>query len=61
MTTVEEPLRVGLMLRDVCSLEDDIFVPVDAEPAQPFENRARAVVGRARLVSVLDAEEELAP
>jgi hypothetical protein len=38
----------------------DFFVPVEAKPLETFEDRARALVGAARLVGVLDAKQELA-
>jgi hypothetical protein len=44
---------------EVRALEDDLLVPVEAKPLEPFEDRAGRVVGGARLVGVLDAEEEL--
>jgi hypothetical protein len=45
---------------EVRALEDDLFVPVEPEPAQPLEDGARGLVGGAGLVGVLDAEQELA-
>ena len=39
---------------------NDILVPVQPQPLEAFEDRARALVGAARLVGVLDAQQELA-
>ena len=57
---VEQALRVGAVALEVRALIDDLLVPRQAEPLESLEDRARALVGAARLVGVLDAEEELA-
>ncbi len=45
---------------EVRALIHDVLVPVEPEPLEPLEDRARALVGAARLVGVLDAQQELA-
>ena len=52
--------RVGLMPREVRALIHDVLVPAEAEPVEALEDRARALVGAARAVGVLDAQQELA-
>jgi hypothetical protein len=37
-----------------------VAVPIEAEPAHPVEDRVDRVLGRARLVGILDAQQELA-
>src|SRR6185312_10351118 len=59
-TRVEQAARVGLVARQVGALIDDLFVPVEAKPGQPVEDRAGGFVRAARLIRVLDAKEELA-
>ncbi len=39
-------------------LEDDVAVPFEAKPAQAIDDRVHGLLGRARLVRILDAEEE---
>ena len=41
-------------------LVDDVAVPVEAEPAQPVEDRVDRRLGRALAVGVLDAQQHLA-
>src|SRR6185437_4628307 len=48
------------MAGEIRTLIDDLFVPVEAEPVEPVEDRARGLIRAARLVRVLDAQEELA-
>src|SRR5690606_23666675 len=60
LARVEQRLRVGAMPLEVGALEDDVLVPVEPEPLHAFEDRARRLVGGARLVRVLDAQQELA-
>lgn len=55
---IEERLRVTLMPLEIRPLMDDLLIPVQPEPLEPLENRARAFLGAARLVGVFDAEEE---
>ena len=55
---VEQTLRVGAVTLEVRALEDDLPVPREAEPLEPLEDGARALVGAARLVGVLDAQQE---
>ena len=57
---VEQALRVGAVALEVRALVHDLLVPDEAEPLEALEDGARALVGAARLVGVLDAEEELA-
>jgi hypothetical protein len=45
---------------DIRALINDVAIPLEPKPFQPLENRAGACVGASRLVSVLDAEQELA-
>jgi hypothetical protein len=56
----EQSPRVCLMPPYVCALINDVAIPMESEPFESLENRAGAVVGAARLVSVLDAQQELA-
>ena len=56
----EELGGVGLMPHYVRTLEDDLLVPVEAEPVQAVEDRLGGLVAGAGLVGVLDAEKELA-
>ena len=57
----DETLRGRAVLVGVTRLEDYLLVKVtDAEPREPFEYRARGLVGRALLVCVLHAQEKLA-
>ena len=51
-------MRIALVPRDVCALIDDAIVPEESEPLQSLEDRARARVGAASLVGILDAEKE---
>ena len=48
------------MLREVRSLMHDLFVPLQSKPSQPLEDAAGALIGAARAVSILDAQQELA-
>ena len=57
---VHETLDVCPVPLEVRALVDDVFVPEQAQPLHALEDRARAFVGAARLVGVLDAQEELA-
>ena len=57
---VEQTARVGLVPREVRALKHDLLVPDEPEPLEPLEDRPRAFLGAARLVGVLDAQEELA-
>ena len=56
----QQPRDVALMPLEVRALVDDVLVPIEAEPLEPLEDRAGALVGAARLVGVLDAQQELA-
>jgi len=47
-----------LVAREIRALVNDFLVPVETEPLETFEDRARAFIRAARLVGVLDAEEE---
>ena len=57
---VEQSLGIGLVTREIGTLVNDAVVPVEAQPLESFEDSPRALVGAARLVSVLDAQQELA-
>ena len=48
------------MARGKFGLEMGLAVPVEAEPAHPVEDRVDRRLGRARLVGILDAQQELA-
>src|SRR5437868_10899331 len=52
---LQQSLRVGTMLREVRSLMDDRLVPGKAEPLESLEDGARARLGAARAIRVLDA------
>jgi len=56
---LEEPLRIGLVALEIGALVYDAVVPVEAQPLQPIEDGARALVGAPCLIGVLDAEKEL--
>ena len=51
----QQSLRVRTMLREVRSLMDDRLVPGKAEPLESLEDGARARLGAARAIRVLDA------
>src|SRR4029078_9932954 len=55
---VEESLSVGSMARKVRPLVRDGPVPVEAKPLESLEDSARAFVGAARAIGVLDAKQE---
>ena len=55
---VEQSLTICAMPREVRALIGDVLVPVETEPLHSLENRARALVGAAGAVGVLDAEQE---
>ena len=57
---VEQRRASALMALEIGALVHDLLVPLEAEPLETLEDRARALVGAARLVGVLDAEQELA-
>src|SRR5437667_9430400 len=42
------------------ALEHGLLVPVEAQPGEPVEDHLRMLVGRAGLVGVFDAQQELA-
>ena len=48
------------MARRARELEDDLAVPVEAEPGQPVENGGDGRIGRALAVGVLDPQQHLA-
>src|SRR5205823_4410067 len=56
---LEQPARIRLVALEVRALVDDLLVPRQAEPLESLEDRARALFRAARLVGVLDTEEEL--
>ncbi len=56
--SVEQPLRVRLVSREIRALVRDLLVPGEAEPLESLEDRARAFVGAAGAIGVLDAEQE---
>src|SRR5262249_42762327 len=56
---VEQTPRVGLMAREIRALKADVFLPQEPKPLEPLEDGARAFVGAARAVGVLDAKQEL--
>ena len=60
LALAQETPRVALMAREIRALVRDVFVPLQAEPLEALEDGARARVGAAALVGVLDAQEELA-
>ena len=60
LAALEERARVPLVPLEVGALVDGLLVPREAEPLHPLEDRAGALVGAARLVGILDAQQELA-
>ena len=56
---VQQALHVGLMALEVRALMHDLLVPIESEPLEALENGAGALLGAARLVGVLDAQQEL--
>jgi hypothetical protein len=49
------------MSREVRTLVRDLLVPREPEPLESLEDRARAVVGAAGAIGVLDAKQERSP
>jgi len=51
---------LGLLIRSVRTADVGSFVPVQAQETQRFKNQLQAILDFARLVSVLDTQNELA-
>ena len=58
-SALQQRARVRLMPRQIGALIDDLLVPEKAEPLEPLEDPARAFVGAARPIGILDAKQEL--
>src|SRR5206468_11823231 len=56
----EEAVGDFLVALHASALEHELLVPVEAQPGEPVEDHLRMLVGRARLVGVFDAQQELA-
>ena len=53
--TFQERTRIALVLGKVSALMGDVFIPVEAEPAQPVKDRLCALCRAASTIGVLDA------
>ena len=51
---------LALAIRPVRAADVGPFVPIEAAPAQRFEDRPLALGGAARSIGILDAQDELA-
>src|SRR6266851_5436151 len=56
----EETVGDFLVALHAGALEHELLVPVEAQPGEAVEDHLRMLVGRARLVGVFDAQQELA-
>ncbi len=56
----EEAVGDFLVALHAGALEHQLFVPVETQPGEPIEDHLRMLVGRASLIGVLDAQQELA-
>ena len=54
-------MRPHAMLRRIVGLKDDLFVVIQPEPFEAFDDRARRFLGRALQVGVFDAQQNLPP
>src|SRR5207249_4137342 len=55
---LRQPVRQRAVRLEAARLEERPLVPVDAEPLEPFQYGAHALLGGALQVGVLDAQDE---